>query len=110
MLKNEISIQHRVASAAFSPVTHVVATPRDAFSIHAANTAHGMQLHCATVVLSGHPVAEAATIKGPVFPPKGNSRDLPSSSISVIFLASEFQSYVNNRFIGYFPTAERSVI
>lgn len=39
MLKNEISIAHRVASAAFSLVTHVVATPRDASSIHAADTA-----------------------------------------------------------------------
>jgi len=40
VLKNEISIQYRVASAAFSSVTHVVATPRDAFNIHGANIAN----------------------------------------------------------------------
>lgn len=76
MLKNEISIQHRVASAAFSPVTHVVATPRDAFSIHAANTAHSVQLHRTTVWVFRAPSGgngRSCDRQGP-FLPKGTRR------------------------------------
>lgn len=61
MLKNEISIQHRVASAAFSPVTHVVATaarciqhPRSEYC-----TQNAAALR-ATVGFSGHPMAGTA--------------------------------------------------
>lgn len=61
MLKNEISIQHRVASAAFSPVTHVVATA--ARCIQHPRSEYGTQNAAAlraTVGFSGHPMAGTA--------------------------------------------------